>query len=287
MPTRRRHGTQRPAKVMEPTKGEGVDDAIFRVAWSLLCTGCATCRRVAADAVDMSSWYTFTPRSTPEPGEIGMQDWLSKPAGKDGRVTARAGQALLQRQAHQALGPQPVLQCMRAGAGAGRQAGRVLSQVRHQLRAAAQVRRRAGLVRDSVQGKLRRVRSGGPRPHGLPGRQVQGGGHLRAALGSFRRTEARPRRQAVCPLPGGVRQIQRREPHHHAAQRDRLLARAAERADPPDGQPAQAQESLHGPDLCQRPGRRVHRDHQRAEHPLLHVDGPARRPAPRSASRWP
>jgi hypothetical protein len=34
----------------------------------------------------MSSWYTFAPQNTPEPGEIGMQDWLSKPAGQFGRI---------------------------------------------------------------------------------------------------------------------------------------------------------------------------------------------------------
>ena len=42
---------------------------------------------MSADPVDMSSWYTFAPRNTPEPGEIGMQDWLAKPAGQYGRVT--------------------------------------------------------------------------------------------------------------------------------------------------------------------------------------------------------
>lgn len=42
---------------------------------------------VSADSVDMSSWYAFTPQNTPEPGEIGMQDWLAKPAGQSGRVT--------------------------------------------------------------------------------------------------------------------------------------------------------------------------------------------------------
>ena len=41
----------------------------------------------STDATDISSWYAFQPRNTPEPGEIGMQDWLSKPAGQYGRVT--------------------------------------------------------------------------------------------------------------------------------------------------------------------------------------------------------
>ena len=42
---------------------------------------------LSADAVDMSSWYAFAPRNTPEPGEIGMQGWLLKPAGQYGRIT--------------------------------------------------------------------------------------------------------------------------------------------------------------------------------------------------------
>ncbi len=60
-----------------------------------LCAWFAACLILAlppilgwsADAADMSSWYAFTPRNTPEPGEIGMQDWLSKPAGQYGRIT--------------------------------------------------------------------------------------------------------------------------------------------------------------------------------------------------------
>lgn len=33
-----------------------------------------------------STWYEFKPSNTPQPGEIGMQAWLSKPAGKYGRI---------------------------------------------------------------------------------------------------------------------------------------------------------------------------------------------------------
>ena len=40
-------------------------------------------------------------------------------------------------------------------------------------------------------------------------------------------------------------------------------------------EPAQAQEPLHRPDLRRGPGRGCHRDHQRAEHPLLLVAGAA------------
>ncbi|MBM4025797.1 MAG: glycoside hydrolase family 5 protein [Planctomycetes bacterium] len=45
---------------------------------------------MAAGASDLSSWYAFQPQNTPEPGEIGMQDWLSKPAGRHGRITREA-----------------------------------------------------------------------------------------------------------------------------------------------------------------------------------------------------
>jgi hypothetical protein len=40
-----------------------------------------------ASAADMSLWYTFEPKNTSEPGEIGMQDWIAKPAGEHGRIT--------------------------------------------------------------------------------------------------------------------------------------------------------------------------------------------------------
>ncbi len=123
-------------------------------AWLGICCVLAWVPAVGlrADVVDMSSWYTFAPRSTPEPGEIGMQDWLSKPAGKDGRITRERDKLYYNGKPIKLWGTQPVLQCLRAGAGARRQAGRVLSQVRDQLRAAAQVCRWSGLVRDSIQG---------------------------------------------------------------------------------------------------------------------------------------
>ena len=38
-------------------------------------------------ATETSSWYAFEPSGTSEPGEIGMQDWIEKPAGQHGRVT--------------------------------------------------------------------------------------------------------------------------------------------------------------------------------------------------------
>jgi hypothetical protein len=49
---------------------------------------------VAATAADMSSWYAFTPTNTSEPGELGMQDWIARPAGQHGRIV-RQGDKLL------------------------------------------------------------------------------------------------------------------------------------------------------------------------------------------------
>ncbi len=43
----------------------------------------------SAAAAESLSWYTFEPRNTAEPGEIGMQDWIEKPAGRHGRIVSR------------------------------------------------------------------------------------------------------------------------------------------------------------------------------------------------------
>jgi len=43
-----------------------------------------------ARAAEMSGWYAFEPSNTPAPGEIGMQDWLERPAGRHGRIERKA-----------------------------------------------------------------------------------------------------------------------------------------------------------------------------------------------------
>jgi len=42
------------------------------------------------DEPGLDQWYPFTPQNSPEPGEIGMADWLEKPAGQHGRIERRA-----------------------------------------------------------------------------------------------------------------------------------------------------------------------------------------------------
>jgi len=56
-----------------------------------VCCAClfGVCLR-PAQAADTSSWYEFSPSNTSESGEIGMQDWLEKPAGKHGRIERKA-----------------------------------------------------------------------------------------------------------------------------------------------------------------------------------------------------
>ena len=40
-----------------------------------------------ASAQQISDWYAFTAKSDPTAGEIGLQDWIDKPAGRFGRIT--------------------------------------------------------------------------------------------------------------------------------------------------------------------------------------------------------
>lgn len=51
------------------------------------------CFASALPAATTDGWYPFAARSNPAPGEIGLQDWLVKPAGKHGRPQL-AGQRL-------------------------------------------------------------------------------------------------------------------------------------------------------------------------------------------------
>jgi len=43
------------------------------------------CLTSALMTLQAADWYPFTARSDPAPGEIGLQDWIEKPAGKHGR----------------------------------------------------------------------------------------------------------------------------------------------------------------------------------------------------------
>jgi len=40
-------------------------------------------------SLSQAQWYPFTPSNDPAPGEIGLQSWLEKPAGKHGRIVRR------------------------------------------------------------------------------------------------------------------------------------------------------------------------------------------------------
>ena len=58
--------------------------------WLICLHGLST---TPSHAQDVSSWYRFEPGHTLAPGEMGMQSWLDKPAGKHGRIV-RQGQTL-------------------------------------------------------------------------------------------------------------------------------------------------------------------------------------------------
>ncbi|MGC9327978.1 MAG: hypothetical protein ACP5I1_10120, partial [Candidatus Hinthialibacter sp.] len=47
---------------------------------------------MAGFSQEVEGWYEFHPANTPDPGAIGMQDWLETPAGKHGRITRRDDQ---------------------------------------------------------------------------------------------------------------------------------------------------------------------------------------------------
>jgi len=72
------------SKILQSTS---VISAVFWTAITFLV--CGVSGRVLADTADTSSWYTFQPGSDPAPGEIGMQEWLEKPAGKHGRIVRK------------------------------------------------------------------------------------------------------------------------------------------------------------------------------------------------------
>lgn len=63
-------------------------------SYLFVCLGAlclSTCTGLAASDAD---WYVFSPRNDPAPGEIGMQAWLEKPAGKHGRIHRQKDQLI-------------------------------------------------------------------------------------------------------------------------------------------------------------------------------------------------
>ncbi|MGQ9574837.1 MAG: hypothetical protein ACUVUC_05930 [Thermoguttaceae bacterium] len=54
----------------------------------------AFCLASAVQAGDPAGWYPFAAKSDPAPGEIGLQDWIDKPAGQHGRIV-RQGDRLV------------------------------------------------------------------------------------------------------------------------------------------------------------------------------------------------
>jgi len=59
----------------------------------LVAVMAAVCAAAEAAESDMSRWYPFTPKGVSDPGEMGMQSWLERPAGAHGRIV-RKGDAL-------------------------------------------------------------------------------------------------------------------------------------------------------------------------------------------------
>jgi hypothetical protein len=57
------------------------------IAILFFCLCCQFILGSVGYADDISGWYRFEPQNTPQPGEIGMQEWLDTPAGRHGRIT--------------------------------------------------------------------------------------------------------------------------------------------------------------------------------------------------------
>ncbi len=71
-----------------PLSSLSVADPLRLVSASLLITLCASTAVTAlAGDTAMDDWYPFQPTSTPDPGAIGLNDWLESPAGARGFVT--------------------------------------------------------------------------------------------------------------------------------------------------------------------------------------------------------
>lgn len=64
----------------------------------LLMAATSTVTLAQSRSAESDGWYDFKPTSTPAEGVIGMQDWLAKPAGKNGRVTIEGDQLTISGQ---------------------------------------------------------------------------------------------------------------------------------------------------------------------------------------------
>ncbi len=52
-----------------------------------------------SQAQDTSRWYPFTPQNSSQPGQIGLQNWIGKPAGRHGRIIRRGDKLFYNGQA--------------------------------------------------------------------------------------------------------------------------------------------------------------------------------------------
>lgn len=60
----------------------------------LLVPFCLCLTAIAPAEADPPGWYPWTAKGDPSPGEIGLADWLPRPAGKDGRIERRGAELL-------------------------------------------------------------------------------------------------------------------------------------------------------------------------------------------------
>ena len=225
--------------------------------------------------MDMSSWYTFAPRNTPEPGEIGMQDWLAEAGGPvrpdhsrqdklyyNGKPIKLWGLNLC----YGACSPEQALADKRAA-----------FYPKYGINSVRLHKYVDGPGWAGIQSKDSCVDFD---PAGLDRMDYQVAKFKEAGIyvllsAHFGALKLGPADKQYVPYLEEFGKFGNDNRITHAAQRACTTRPSCRTCRSPDGQPAQAQEPVHGPDLCQGSGRRVRRDHQRAEHPLLHLDGPA------------